>query len=151
MATILRPRRGLLLSARCLSSTTSSTAAPPLPAWDDGLKARFEKLDCCALCDASGKKARVVHTVKPLKLGYKMAGRAHTVSLKGDFLTVVLALRNAEPDDVLMIDAGFGDTDDEPGASPSWPITGGMFGELLALEGQRKGLAGLVIDGNCRA
>ena len=43
-----------------------------------------------------------------------------------------------------MIDAGIRTGEEE------WPITGGMFGELLAAEAQRKGLAGLVIDGNCR-
>ena len=32
----------------------------------------------------------------------------------------------------------------------SWPRAGGLFGELLASEAFRKGLGGLVIDGNCR-
>lgn len=117
------------------SITTASTAA---------LRERLALCDCCALCDASSKKARVVTTVKPLRPGTKMAGVARTVKLRGDFLTVVLALREAQPGDVLMIDASIR-TDDA-----AWPLTGGMFGELLAAEAQRKGVAGLVIDGNCR-
>merc|ERR1712194_82318 len=32
----------------------------------------------------------------------------------------------------------------------TWPRNGGMFGELLANEAARKGVAGMVIDGNCR-
>lgn len=108
------------------------------------LKPRLLKLDCCALCDASGKAARVVHTVKPLRSGYRMAGVARTVRLDGDFLTVVQALKEAEADEVLMIDSGLRD------GAPAWPATGGMFGELLAAEAQRKKLGGLVIDGNCR-
>ena len=107
---------------------------------------RLAKIDCCALCDASGKKARVLHGVRPLLPGYKMAGTARTVKLDGDFLTVLLALRDAQPGDVLMIDAGVRSAAD----LQQWPRNGGMFGELLGMEAQRKGLAGLVIDGNCR-
>lgn len=31
-----------------------------------------------------------------------------------------------------------------------WPRCGGLFGELLASEALRRGLGGLVVDGNCR-
>ena len=41
------------------------------------MRARLARLDCCALCDGSGKQLRVVHTVRPLKLGYKMASPSH--------------------------------------------------------------------------
>ena len=65
-----------------------------------------------------------------------------------------------------MIDAGY-----RAGVEPHWPVTGAdqpttsaerrlgvesfesqveSIGELLAAEAQRKGLAGMVIDGNCR-
>ena len=122
--------------ARRLSSATTPLAA---------LRERLALVDCCALCDASAKQARVVHTVRPLRPGYQMAGVARTVKLEGDFLTVVLALRDAQPGEVLMIDASL-----PADGSSEWPLTRGTFGELLAMEAQRKGLAGLVIDGNCR-
>tara|TARA_B110000208_G_scaffold37578_1_gene49679 strand:+ start:292 stop:1002 length:711 start_codon:yes stop_codon:yes gene_type:complete len=110
------------------------------------LLTRLNCVDCCALCDASGKLARVVETVRPLRAGTKMAGRAFTVRLvPGDFLTNLVAIEKAQRGDVLMIDAGY-----RAGVEPHWPVTGGMFGELLAAEAQRKGLAGMVIDGNCR-
>merc|ERR1719387_991459 len=45
-----------------------------------------------------------------------------------------------------MIDVGMrGGSEDA-----MWPKAGGMFGELLANEAQRRGVAGMVIDGNCR-
>ena len=99
------------------------------------LKPRLVSLDCCAVCDASEKQARVVNTVKPLKLGYKMAGIARTVRLNGDFLTVLQALSEAKEDEVLMIDAGIRNAAD----IARWPGNGGMFGELLAMEAQRPG------------
>jgi|UniRef100_A0A7S3C4I8 4-hydroxy-4-methyl-2-oxoglutarate aldolase len=107
------------------------------------LRSRLLRVDGCAVCDASLKAARVVSTVRPLKLGYKMVGVARTVSIRGDFLTVLQAIRDAKVGEVLMIDAGLHEND-------QWPNTGGMFGELLAAEAQRKELAGLVIDGNVR-
>jgi 4-hydroxy-4-methyl-2-oxoglutarate aldolase len=122
---------------------------PSLGSWES-LRSRLSKVDTCALCDGSGKAARVVDTVKPLRprKGTKMVGRAHTVALfPGDFLMNLVALEAAAKDDVLMIDAGFR----RDGPSPAeWPLSGGMFGELLAAEAERKGLAGMVIDGNCR-
>jgi regulator of RNase E activity RraA len=115
----------------------------------EALRSRLLAVDCAALCDGSGKEARVVHTVRPLRPDAqegRMVGRALTCKLApGDFLAVLVALQVAEPGDVLMIDCGWGD---DP--SPPWPVCGGMFGELVAAEAERKGLAGLVIDGNCR-
>ncbi|CAK9056152.1 unnamed protein product [Durusdinium trenchii] len=106
--------------------------------------ARLQRMDTCALCDASDKKARVITSVRPLKPGYHMVGRARTVEVDGDFLEVLVALREAQPGEVIMIDAGLRRGDEV------WPQTGGLFGELLANEAQRRRLSGLVIDGNCR-
>jgi len=107
---------------------------------------RLRTMDACALCDASEKKARVVPTVRPLKQGYHMVGRARTVCIDGDFLEVLIAIRNAQPGDVIMIDVGMRGVPEDA----IWPRSGGMFGELLANEAQRRGVAGMVIDGNCR-
>lgn len=38
--------------------------------------------------------------------GYHMVGRARTVEVDGDFLEVLVALREAQPGEVIMIDAG---------------------------------------------
>lgn len=59
---------------------------------------------------------------------------------------MLAAIKNANPGDVIMIDAGMrGALEDAV-----WPRAGGMFGELLANEAARRGVAGMVIDGNCR-
>jgi len=142
---------GRMASRRAIatSAVLRSTQPPPpasLGTWAE-LRARLLRVDACALCDGSGKAARVVETVRPLNSGYQMVGRAYTVELvPGDFLTNLVALEAAAAADVLMIDAGFREEEDKR----SWPLNGGMFGELLAAEAERKGLAGVVIDGNCR-
>ncbi|CAJ1402366.1 unnamed protein product [Effrenium voratum] len=107
---------------------------------------RLGELDTCALCDASGKKARVITTVRPLKPGYRMAGRVRTVAVDGDFLEILAVLREVQPGEVVMIDASMrGGPEDS-----TWPRSGGLFGELLASEAQRRGVRGMVVDGNCR-
>ena len=107
---------------------------------------RLGAMDTCALCDASGKKARVLHGLRPLKAGYHMVGRARTVAIDGDFLEVLAAVYEAAAGDVIMIDASMrGGTEDAV-----WPRAGGMFGELIASEASRRGVTGMVIDGNCR-
>jgi len=108
--------------------------------------AKLKTMDTCALCDASDKKARVITTVRPLKPGYRMVGVARTVAVDGDFLGVLISLRESGPGEIIMIDAGMRG---EPGDA-HWPRAGGLFGELLASEASRRGLGGLVIDGNCR-
>jgi RraA family protein len=65
-----------------------------------------------------------------------MVGPARTVRCRDDFLTVVQALHDSEPGEVLVIDGGGGGR--------------ALAGELFATEAARRGLAGLVIDGACR-
>jgi len=137
----VRPAVVLGVGAFTLSGKSfASTESPANLVW------RLRSMDTCALCDASGKHARVVSTVKPLKNGYHMVGRARTVCVDGDFLEVLVAIKDAEPGDVIMIDASMRGMPEDS----TWPRAGGMFGELLANEAARRGIAGLVIDGNCR-
>ena len=65
-----------------------------------------------------------------------MVGRARTVRCRDDFLTVIKALEESEPGEVLVIDGGGG--------------TRALAGELFATEAARRKLAGIVIDGACR-
>lgn len=58
------------------------------------------------------------------------------MSVLDDFLTVIKALHEAQPGDVLVIDGRGG--------------RHALLGELFSAEAKRKGLAGIVVDGACR-
>lgn len=93
-------------------------------------------MDTACICDAT-KTFRVMDPgIRPLFEGVKMIGLARTVHCRGDFLTVIKALQEAQEDEVLVIDAE-GDKI-------------AFAGEMFATEAQRKKLAGIVIDGGCR-
>jgi regulator of RNase E activity RraA len=74
--------------------------------------------------------------IRPLRPESKLIGRAHTVTVRDDFLTVIKALKEARPSEVLVVDGQGGHR--------------ALAGELFATEASRKGLAGLVVDGAVR-
>lgn len=99
-------------------------------------KARLKKLDTPHFCDVS-ERVQVLHNqIRPLAMGLKMVGIAHTVESRGDLLAMFAALKVAGLDEVLMVSGG----------GPSLALAG----ELMATEAKRKKLAGIVIDGGCR-
>lgn len=106
----------------------------------DNLESRLEALSTAALCDADKQGnpcLRVMDSgLMPLATGLKMVGRARTVSCRDDFLTVIKALHEAKPGEVLVIDA----------RGSQRAVSGGLF----PTEARRKGLKGIVVDGPCR-
>lgn len=96
----------------------------------------FQGLDTSSLCDKNKHLRVLSHEIKPLQPGMKILGRARTMSVLDDFLTVIKALHEAQPGDVLVIDGRGG--------------RHALLGELFSAEAKRKGLAGIVVDGACR-
>ena len=101
---------------------------------------RLRLLDTACVCDAEkGLQVglRVMDPgIRPIRSGLKLVGTAHTVCCHEDFLTVIQALHDAKPGEVIVID--------------SQTSRKALYGELFATEAKRKGLAGIVNDGACR-
>ncbi len=97
---------------------------------------QLQRVEVSHLADAD-KSIRIMDAgLRPLKLGHKMIGRAFTAICREDFMTVTVALSQAQPCDVLIIDTR--------GSRRA------VLGELFSLEAQRRGLAGIVVDGPVR-
>ena len=97
------------------------------------IRQAFEGLDTVALCDASPFVRALTPGLRASDVAIKMVGRAFTVTCCNDYLSVIKALEEATEGDVLVVDGG----------RQSMAI----FGELLAADAKRRGLAGAVIDG----
>jgi 4-hydroxy-4-methyl-2-oxoglutarate aldolase len=111
-------------------------SASSSPREDPGLLARLERLDASAVSDA-GKSLRVLPAaIRPVSARSRLLGRAVTANARGDLLSVLGALRQGGPGDVLVVAAG--------GSQHA------VAGELFATEAARRDMAGIVIDGFCR-
>jgi regulator of RNase E activity RraA len=88
------------------------------------------------LCDVDKSLPVVDPGIRPLTATARVCGPAYTVVAAGEFLSVLYAIGEAAPGDVLVIQAG--------GA----PLA--AQGELLATEAWQRGLGGIVVDGYVR-
>lgn len=97
---------------------------------------RLSGLSVASVADAD-KNIRVMSSmIMPVRPGLKLLGIARTVSCHNDFLTVIHALEQSQPGDVLVID--------------SQDSTRALVGELFTTEAKRRGLSGIVVDGPVR-
>lgn len=95
-------------------------------------------LGAATIHEAQGKTGALSHEVKPLDPTRRVAGRALTVLTRpGDNRALHLALLEAQPGDVLVVDA-FG-----------WKEAG-VWGDVLTAAAQHCGLAGVVVNGAVR-
>jgi RraA family protein len=100
------------------------------------LRKRLRALDTACVCDADRTLRVLDPGMRPLRYDLILVGRAHTVSCRDDFLTVIKALEDTRPGDVLVIDGNGGRR--------------AVVGELVATECVGRGLAGIVVDGAVR-
>ena len=100
------------------------------------LREAFSKVSTPNISDAMHRKG-AMHGIRPIRSGFHMVGRALTVkTIDGDWAKPIEAIDKAEPGDVLVIDAGSGNT--------------AVWGELATWSAKMKGLAGVVVDGAVR-
>ncbi|MBM7653851.1 RraA family protein [Neobacillus cucumis] len=98
----------------------------------------FEKIPTTCLSDTMQGLNNLDPAIKPLKDEYRVAGRAFTVKMPvGDNLVVLKAIREANPGDVLVIDAK-GDT------------YRAIAGDFIVGLAQTLGIRGIIVDGAVR-
>ncbi len=97
---------------------------------------RLARLSTTSLVDASPTLRILPSRLRPLVAGRHTVGRVVTARANRDLMSVIHALRECGPGDVLVVDAGGDDR--------------AVAGELFGTEAQRRGLAGLVILGRSR-
>ena len=98
----------------------------------------FRALPVANVSDCMGRLTAAGPRIRPLHAGGPMTGAALTVKTRpGDNLMTHAALDRAQAGDVLVID-GAGD------------LTNALMGELMLMQAQKRGLAGVVINGAVR-
>ena len=105
---------------------------------DPAAVAAFAALPVANVSDVMARMAAGGPRLRPMHAGGFMGGPALTVRTRpGDNLMVHKALDMAEPGDVVVVDAG-GD------------LTNAIIGEIMTTLAERRGLAGIVVDGAVR-
>lgn len=104
----------------------------------DSLLDRFANVATAHLSDNMSRMAAAGSRLRPMHKGGRLVGNALTVKVRpGDNLMVHKAIDIAKPRDVIVVDAG-GD------------LTQAIIGELMMRHAQKRGIAGLVINGAIR-
>ncbi|MBU8881331.1 RraA family protein [Bacillus sp. FJAT-29790] len=99
---------------------------------------QFKEIPTTCISDALNGLDNMDAAIKPLKEEYRVAGRALTVKMPvGDNLVVLKAIREAQPGDVLVIDAK-GDT------------YRAIAGDFILGMAQTLGIEGVIVDGVIR-
>jgi regulator of RNase E activity RraA len=104
----------------------------------DNLVNEFQNIPTTAISDAMDGLNNLSPAIKPLKDEYKLAGRALTVKIPvGDNLAVLRAIREAQPGDIIVVDA----KGDQYRA---------IAGDFVVGMAKTMGVGGIVVDGVIR-
>ncbi|MCY7318305.1 MAG: RraA family protein [Ramlibacter sp.] len=104
----------------------------------DALLDRFADVLTAHLSDNMGRLVAAGSRLRPMHRSGRLVGNALTVKVRpGDNLMVHKAIDMAQPRDVIVVDAG-------------GELTQAIVGELMMRHAQKRGVAGLVIDGAIR-
>jgi 4-hydroxy-4-methyl-2-oxoglutarate aldolase len=107
-----------------------------MPAYHD-LSDELLRHGTSTLCEASGLPTALDYNIRPVWPGATLAGAAFPLRCApGDNLAIHLAVAQAGPGDVLVVDGH--------------SYIAGYWGEILTVAAQARGIAGLVIDGGVR-
>jgi 4-hydroxy-4-methyl-2-oxoglutarate aldolase len=99
---------------------------------------QFRGIPTGNICDSNDREGAMDPAIQPLHPRMELVGTALPVEcVPGDNLAIHIAVAQAKPGDVLVINGG--------GMVPA-----GLFGELLATSCISHGIIGVVIDGCCR-
>ena len=104
---------------------------------DPALREELLRLGAATVYEAAGAEGGLDPGIRPVWRGARVCGVALPVQCSpGDNLAIHLAVEAAEPGVVLVVDAR--------------GHLAGYWGEVLAVAGQARGVAGLVVDGGVR-
>ena len=99
---------------------------------------RFRALPVANISDSMSRMTAGGARLRPMHGGGALAGPALTVKTRpGDNLMIHKALDIAEPGDVIVVDGG-GD------------LTNALIGEMMTSHAQKRGVAGMVLNGSIR-
>lgn len=100
--------------------------------------ANFRDLPVANISDSMSRMTAGGARLRPMHAGGVLAGPAFTVKTRpGDNLMIHKALDMADPGDVIVVDGG-GD------------LTNALIGEMMVAHAEKRGIAGLVLNGSIR-
>jgi RraA family protein len=153
---MVRPRRGAPLSSVDISPLLFALlrqqrwrkgSKPPMIGFqiatrtrkvDADTVAKFRSLPVANISDSMSRMTAGGARLRPMHAGGVLAGPAFTVKTRpGDNLMIHKALDLAEAGDVIVVDGG-GD------------LTNALIGEMMVAHAQKRGIAGLVLNGSIR-
>ncbi len=111
--------------------------AGDVPPLDQAVRARLEELDTTLISDVMAGRGTMAAAMAPAKPGMKLVGPARTTFSPGAVEAAIHAIAACQPGDVVVIAGGGGDAH-------------ASLGGIMALDAERHGAAGCVIDGAIR-